>query len=320
MTLGVAIVGAGWMGETHANAVIAEGDAVDVIIDVDIDRAASLAGKFGARAATDLSAAEGCQAAVVATPSALHLRQSEELARMGLPLLVEKPHRFPGEDATRMREALAKGSAPFQVGMTTRFHPGVRAIADAVQAGELGDVLSYTDRYWFRLDDDTLPGWYFEPDTAGGGVLLTNGVHILDRCRWILGSGLHADLYRSRRLFAAHNVEDFALVQGRAKGTDTAVQLSLLWSPHEPGPSELAIVGTSGCARSGPDGWSIVSATSHRSGPAPEPQEPFNLQWRDFRSKVLGENEFAADDPTLDMLELTLADIETLYRLEKADG
>lgn len=318
MSLKVAIVGAGWMGETHAHAVSASGDEVALVIDSDIRWAKRLAAQYGAEAATELSAAKDLDAAIIATPSVLHLQQSEYLAELGLAVLVEKPHRFPNERADRLLQIVAETARPFQIGMTTRFHPGLQAIAGAVRDGQLGEILSYSDRYWFRLEDDTLPGWYFDPVRAGGGVLLTNGVHILDRCRWILGTGLEVQHARLARLFAHHEVEDFAAISGRTDGGHTAVHLSLLWTPVDPRPSELVIVGTKGMAHSGPDDWTIETPEAKNGGKAPAPDEPFAAQWRDFRAKCLGQSEMMLDDPTLGMLEMTLQDIENIYAMESA--
>lgn len=314
MNLSVAIVGAGWMGETHARAVVASGDIVALVIDADLSRAQSLAAQFGSASDTRLEAAKEMDAAIIATPSAMHLDQSETLAGLGLHVLVEKPHRFPNQNASRLAEIVGRSGNIFQVGMTTRFHPGLREIAGAVHEGVLGDILSYTDRYWFKLDDDTLPPWYFDPVHAGGGVLLTNGVHILDRCRWMLGEALDIRHVKTARLFESHHIEDFASVSGAGAVSDCAVHLSLLWSPAEPGPSELAIVGTKGVARSTGQGWSIETADGSRSGPAPEPDEPFTLQWRDFRSKCLGHSKMQPGDPDLGMLELTLDQIDQITK------
>ena len=318
MSLKVAIVGAGWMGETHAKAVAAAGDSVYRVIDADSARAARLAAIYGAQAGTELSEAGDCDAAVIATPSGLHLKQSEQLADLDLPLLVEKPHRFPSENAERLKSILARTGKPYQVGMTTRFNDGLRAISEALKRGELGDILSYSDRYWFQLDAEMLPPWYFEPATAGGGALLTNGVHILDRCRWLLGEGLQVSFTNTARLFDTHNVEDFAVIQGHTEKGRVAVNLSLLWTPANPLPSELAIVGTRGVASMRGESWSISTAHGERSGQVLSPDAPFATQWRLFRARFLGEAITEDDDPTLDMLERTLVDIARIYQKQEA--
>ena len=195
--------------------------------------------------------------------------------------------------------------------MTSRYNEGLQAIARAVHKGELGDILSYSDRYWVKLEPNILPDWYFQPSSAGGGVLLTNGVHILDRCRWILGSGLAVQASQSARLFQDHNVEDFALIQGCVG--DTIVQLSLLWTPAQPAPSELSIIGTRGAAHFGPEGWEISASTTQRSGKTVSQDSQFEAQWRNFRGKVLGFVDFCSDDPTLETLEPTILNIERIY-------
>lgn len=319
MSLNVAIVGAGWMGETHARAVAAAGDTVAMVIDSDHARAAKLAGIHNAQTSTSLNDAHGMDAAIIATPSAAHLAQSEMLAELGLNILVEKPHRFPNQSAENLKSITSSSGKIFQVGMTTRFHPGIQAIAEAVHSAQLGEIVSYSDRYWFKLDTDTLPDWYFDPRHAGGGVLLTNGVHILDRCRWILGEGIDVTGIKMARMFDHHHVEDFAAIHGTSGPLRTLVDISLLWTMVEPGASELAIVGTKGVAIYGPKGWFIETESASRSGPAPKGDEPFVNQWRDFRDKCLGRVSMKPHDPGLDMLEMTLNDIEHLYRTDETN-
>jgi ABC-type dipeptide/oligopeptide/nickel transport system ATPase component len=91
-------------------------------------------------------------------------------------VLVEKPHRIPGQDPQALAEAIASSGKRYFVGMTTRHWPGVRAAARAAADGRLGRPLAYTDRIAYRLGPSDLAPWYFDPKTSGGGALLTNGV------------------------------------------------------------------------------------------------------------------------------------------------
>ncbi len=313
MTMRVAIVGAGWMGESHARAITAGGDSVALVVDADIDRARGLAERYNAAVSADLADAASCEAAVIATPSCLHLSQSEELAGLGVPLLVEKPHRFPAETAQKLRLALARSGKHYQVGMTTRFNPGIRAIAAAVAVGRLGRILSYVDRYWFQLAPDTLSPWYFDPKFAGGGVLLTNGVHIIDRCRWILGDEVDVLSSDLATIIPGHNVEDMAVVTLRARRTGVPAFVSLLWTDVPVGASELVIVGNEGVARLNADSWAIETRSGSEGGPAAGPDVPFALQWRDFAANC---TQGVAKDwkgPSLAALEVTLDIIGSIY-------
>lgn len=305
--LRVLVVGAGEMGREHAAAVQAAGDHVVAIADENPERARELAGRSGATAYPSLEhalVAEQLDAlpldtVVIATPSTQHLTQSLTALRAGLDVLVEKPHRVPGEDASAVRAALT--GRHYAVGMTTRHWPGVEALVDAARSGSLGEILSWVDRIHFRLADDALPGWYFDAKAAGGGVALTNGVHALDRARAALGD-LELDLARLTRVFAGHGTEDSAELRLRTR-TGAPVDLSLLWAPYEPVATGIAVAGTTGAARVRMDGsWSVVTADGHADGPPVDAGEPFARQWEAFRSRWPG---FGLDElePTLELVE-----------------
>ena len=187
----VLVVGAGVMGHRHAAAVRAVGDHIAAVVDTDLARASAVDSGASTYTSVQEALAQGhdFDSAIIATPSAGHLVQSTELVAAGLDVLVEKPHRVPGQDPAPLRAALARGGRLF-VGMSTRHWAGVQAVVDASVSGELGEVLTYTDRMQFHLEEDSLPSWYFNSAVSGGGVLVTNGVHAFDRARAITGSDL----------------------------------------------------------------------------------------------------------------------------------
>ena len=306
MSQRVLVVGAGAMGHRHAAAVRTAGDRVTVVVDADLARARALdenALPFDSLTGA-LDGPEEIDAAIIATPSFQHLDQLTTLAAAGIPTLVEKPHRIPGQDPSPLRAAVADGAEVF-VGMSTRHWPAYVELGRAVRDGELGELLTYTDRMAFALPDGALPAWYFDRSVSGGGVLVTNGVHALDRARALLGplTDVHATM---RSVIPGHDTEDHAAVHFRAGGTSGVIEL--LWAPYESLGTGLVITGTRGSACVGMDGsWRIVTAAGESSGDAIDIDTvPFLAQWRAFRSRVDG---FGVDD-----LEPTLTLIESLYR------
>ena len=305
----VVVVGAGVIGTRQLHAVLHAGDRVVAVVDGDLDRATALAAESGASAFTSLPAAVaavGADAVIIATPSASHLRLALDAVQLRCDVLVEKPHRVPGEDAGALATALERTGRHFAVGMTTRHWPGVRALAAALAAGEFGELLSYTDTMHFQLGPDDLPGWYFNRAVSGGGVLLTNGVHAIDRARALLGEPLELLHARLRTVFPEHETEDSAeLVLTTDSGAP--VLLSMLWSPVAATGAGVAVTGTRGFGRVAMDGsWSIRTDAGERSGPAIDADEPFAAQWLSFRDAEPG---FGLGD-----LEPTLQMIENCYR------
>lgn len=291
--LDVVIVGAGRMGAAHAAAIASAGDRVTAFLDSDLARAESAADRYGGQAAAagdDLAAAidsfarAGTSAVLIASPSALHLAHATAAAALGLPVLLEKPPWVPGQDARRLVEASRSG-AVIAVGMSTRFNPGIQALRGSVRSGALGSVLAAHDRIAFTLSPGDLEDWYFDPEHSGGGVLVTNGVHSLDRLAWILGEDLVLENVR-RSAEMLRTCEDTAILDATA-GT-AAVRAMELWAAGPVPPSELLLLGTKGSAWTDAEGnWQVSNLGGSSSGTRPPGWSELAAQWHSFRDLVL---------------------------------
>jgi len=300
----VLVIGAGAMGHRHAAAIRAVGDHIVAVVDPDL----TLARAVDPSAATYTSLEEALSqrstfdCAIIATPSVAHLTQSTELVTAGLDVLVEKPHRLPGQDPTPLHDALGGGGRLF-VGMSTRHWPGVKAVARAVAQGELGEILTYSDRMQFHLEENSLPAWYFNPAVSGGGVLVTNGVHAFDRARAILGHELKFQTATLMRIDLARDGETHATVICRS-GENAVASIDVSWLAFEPLGTGVVILGTRGSAEIRMDGsWSISAIGIQQSGPSIDiNRDPFVDQWKSFRRSEPG---FALADlePTLELIE-----------------
>lgn len=125
----IALVGAGAMGSNHAR-VIAESDVAElgVVIDIDEERARTLGARLGCPAATGIDAASSCDAAVVATPTALHLPHARQLLDSGKPLLVEKPIAPALAETEELVAASQRSGTPLMCGFVERFNPVVTTV------------------------------------------------------------------------------------------------------------------------------------------------------------------------------------------------
>lgn len=309
MSLPVAIVGAGWMGRRHAEAVTACGDRVVAVVDPDPARAAALASAYRAQALADIDSLDAAgnevAAAVVAGPSVSHLDTSVALLDRGIGVLVEKPHRVPGQDPAALLAHEARG-ARIGIGMSFRFDAAVAAAVTAVRDGRLGTLLEVHDRVNFQLEPETISGWYFAPRISGGGVLLTNGIHVLDRLRWIGGSDLRLTAAALTQVFPSHDCEDHASLHGSVGAVPFGV--SLLWTPVAVSPSQLTLVGDRGIAvAEAGRGWRIDTHDQTVSqGEVRHEDDMLVAQWRAFRDG-------SPDCPSSSEVEAAMRDIEQVY-------
>lgn len=184
MTLTIAVVGAGFMGQLHARTV-AESDAATLtaIVDVDAQQAASVAAQFGVRHYGDAAAAladDGIDAYIVALPDTLHEEVTVQLLRAGKPVLVEKPMAHTLTAARAMAAAAKEGSARLMVGQILRFDPRYAGAAQAVADGQIGEPLhAKAGRIASRAVGTRMNGT--------SSVLFYLGIHDVDAIQWVIG-------------------------------------------------------------------------------------------------------------------------------------
>ena len=91
----VALFGCGWIQDFHARGVLAQGDELVAVANHREESARAFADRHGIpRVTTDweaLAGDPGIDAAIVATPNALHAPQSIALLQAGKHVMVEKP-------------------------------------------------------------------------------------------------------------------------------------------------------------------------------------------------------------------------------------
>lgn len=126
--LKIGVVGTGHMGTNHIRNISDEKrfDFVG-IYDVDHDRAAELASKYGTTAYKTLEELlEDVEAVVIAVPSSLHKEVGLKAARYGVHALIEKPLATTSVDAKILTDAFEKADLKLQVGHIERFNAVVQ--------------------------------------------------------------------------------------------------------------------------------------------------------------------------------------------------
>ena len=141
----VALFGCGWIQDFHARGVRACGHEVVAVANHREESARAFAERHDIpRVTTDwgaLARDPEVDAAVVATPNALHAPQSIALLEAGKHVLVEKPMATSVAECDAMIEAAARGGASLMVAHCWRFHPDVQAMRARIATGDLGEVV-----------------------------------------------------------------------------------------------------------------------------------------------------------------------------------
>jgi predicted dehydrogenase len=187
--LKVGVLGAGFMGGTHARAYagLPEVQVVGVSSRA-ADKAATLAREVGGEAFTDPMALinhPGVEALSITLPTDLHKEYAIAALNAGKHVLVEKPMALSVADCDAMIGAAEKSGKILAVAQVLRFWPEYVAIRDFVKTGELGRPLSAKAT---RLSEPPRwSEWFTRPEQSGGGVLDLH-IHDLDALNWLFGT------------------------------------------------------------------------------------------------------------------------------------
>ncbi len=183
------VLGAGFMGGTHARA-FAELPDVRVlgVSSRSAEKAAALAGEVGAEPFTDTMAlATHPQVDVVSVTLPTHLHEEYTVAALnsGKPVLLEKPMGLSVEECEVMIAAADQSGQILMLAHVLRFWPEYVALVDFVKSGELGEPLSASAT---RLSArPTWGDWFTNPDWTGGAVHDLH-IHDLDTLNWLFGT------------------------------------------------------------------------------------------------------------------------------------
>ncbi|HHG90395.1 MAG TPA: Gfo/Idh/MocA family oxidoreductase, partial [Devosia sp.] len=140
----IAIVGAGLIGQRHAEAIAnAEKARVCAIIDPS-EAAKDFAQRLGVNWFADLGdflAGEKPEGIIVATPNQLHMKNVLVTIEAGIPTLVEKPIAADVTSAKRMVEAASSAHVPLLVGHHRRHNPLVQNARETIASGQIGEIV-----------------------------------------------------------------------------------------------------------------------------------------------------------------------------------
>jgi len=183
------LVGAGGVALLHADAVALLPDIeVTAVCDPRFEAAVELAARTGALAFNDHTVmfdSADLDAVVVTAPHALHASITVAAARHGLHVLVEKPMATSVSDCLRMIDACTQYGVQLGVGHVIHFLPGVVEARRLLLAGELGAPLMITERRTAHYSPGSRPAWFFDPELAGGGIVMNVGIHSIDKAQWL---------------------------------------------------------------------------------------------------------------------------------------
>jgi phthalate 4,5-cis-dihydrodiol dehydrogenase len=216
--IGVGIIGAGHFGAVHAHA-MAEVEEVRLVASCreNADAAAAFAAEHGGRSYGDWRALlddPEVDAVLIATPHHLHAEIAIGAAQAGKHILLEKPMAPSVAACDAVLTAADANGIKLMIGHVMHFALPCLMAKEIVDSGLLGAPVlgsSWIIKLW--MESNRRP-WHLN-DTTGGGMLMTAGIHALDRLIWLMGQPVVGVSAMAGTFFHEQEADDAALISLR---------------------------------------------------------------------------------------------------------
>lgn len=201
-TLGVGVIGLGWMGEVHARSYLRaprhfpdDNTAVDLVVCADnvAHRAEQTARRFGFKQHTTDWRAAATHPQVdllsVTAPNRLHLEIIESAAAAGKHIFCEKPVGRCLDETARAEAAARAAGVVTGVGYNYRWAPMVQHCAQLIADGALGGIRHFHGRFFTMYGSHPLSRltWRFDREVSGHGAAGDILAHVIDTALFLAG-------------------------------------------------------------------------------------------------------------------------------------
>ena len=192
-SIGAAVIGTGFIGTVHVEALRRIGVSVRGVLGSSPERGAARADAIGVATAypslDDLLADDGVQVVHVTSPNDLHVSQTEAALRAGKHVVCEKPLAMTAADSARLVALAAETGLVNATNFNIRFYPLNQHAREVIADDGLGQVRLVTGRYfqdWLLLESDW--NWRLQPDRGGALRAVGDiGSHWLDLMTYVTG-------------------------------------------------------------------------------------------------------------------------------------
>jgi len=236
MSVRVGVIGLGIAGRRHLDA-YAQHPNVDVAAVADIDRTigAKVADEMAVRYCADYEdlLRLDLDAVSICVPHARLGPIAIQSAEYGRHILLEKPMATSVAQADEIIRACRDHDVLLMVGFVHRFRDEVMRAKQLLRDELIGAPYFVVDRF-HSGGDSIAPSWIWDRRISGGGVLFYNGVHSIDRLRWLMGSEIARIAAVARSLAHQIDVEDVVVANAEF---DNGVVACLIqnFAPHTAG-------------------------------------------------------------------------------------
>ncbi len=169
-------------------------------------------------------------AVFISTPNVFTAEYVNLALSQGISVFAEKPPALDMSDLLQTQRLLEKPNAPtLSYGFNHRHKQSVRKLLEIIHSGELGAVLWMRGRYGKEIDEEFFRNWRSDYHLAGGGILMDQGIHMLDIMLTIAGDFDEVYSTISDTVSGVRGIEDnvFAIYRSSKTGISASLHSTM---------------------------------------------------------------------------------------------
>lgn len=164
-------------------------------------------------------------AVFICTPNYLNEPLTIMALGEGKHVFCEKPPAFTAQGVQNVRMAEQRSGRKLMYGFNHRHHESIQRMKSIVDSKELGRILWMRGRYGKEVDESYFEGWRAKVELAGGGIMLDQGIHLLDLLLYLGGGFDEVQAMVSNLYWKADGIEDNAFVNLRSSTSGICASL-----------------------------------------------------------------------------------------------
>ena len=187
-----AIIGCGFIGNVHAQAIRELGHTIAVVIDTSVQKAKDFARHWNAENFGDfysMALAEDIQCIHICTPPMLHYTQVRDALNAGKHVICEKPFCLNSDEGKELVRSAQERNLVNAVNFNVRFHEACQQARNFISSPDFGIICLVHGAYlqeFHALPDEY--SWRYKPEFAGSMRATTEiGSHWIDLVRFWTG-------------------------------------------------------------------------------------------------------------------------------------
>jgi 1,5-anhydro-D-fructose reductase (1,5-anhydro-D-mannitol-forming) len=170
---------------------------------------------------------------IISTPNYLNKNLTMQSLENGKNVFCEKPPAFNSIEVEEICQVEKKSGKKLMYGFNHRHHSSIKRMKEMVDGKEFGKVLWMRGRYGKSVDKAFYNNWRAKKKYAGGGILIDQGIHMLDLFLY-LGGDFDKVQASVSNLYWKLNVEDnvFATLENTKTGMAASLHSTMTQWRH----------------------------------------------------------------------------------------